>query len=454
MSSVYGNSHINIAASSARNINEGCFLKPPSFVGGFRARVTINGSSLVRDFRYFSEYDKSITWSYLATRGWTLQEKLLPARTIHFGDRGAFWECKASLATEFLPEGFSKIYAVPILDPHRKKDFRFWWMTVVELYSDANLTFDEDKLPAISGIARRSHEEEGMQYLAGMWRDQLELDLCWEATKLHKRPIWRAPSWSWASINGRVNMEDSFGLLFIQSNFLSVCTHVVEAKTTYLDNNPFGAVTGGWLRVTCSGLLLARLVQEDSVKLLLNNNTDFESSPELQFARDCLDEEIEKDAGIVYLLPIFGCFPETSYGQKGENEDKDDSDDDGKLGNIDSDQESSQENEQEGEHDEDDVELIKKAVVCGIVLRKTGHDPGEFRRIGAFKFWDGYGEEDDEDDEDEEKEETEEKKEGEDLCTLFLDALELHGEETARGICAEVIENTAHPGEKYVITII
>jgi hypothetical protein len=206
MSSVYGNSYLNIAASSAVNVHEGCFLKSPSMVDGLRVPITINGIPLVREFRSSSVYALSTTESHLSTRAWALQERVLPSRTIHFGRRGAFWECRTTTANEFLPGGFPNKLGRGLLNERiRTEHFASWWSDVVRLYSKANLTYPSDKLPALCGIARRAYEERGGHYLAGLWQDEdIEAQLCWRAMMPHARPAWRAPSWSWASVDGEV----------------------------------------------------------------------------------------------------------------------------------------------------------------------------------------------------------------------------------------------------------
>jgi hypothetical protein len=47
------------------------------------------------------------------------------------------------------------------------------------------------------------------QYLAGLWRDSLVLDMCWyrnDHGKTNQSPLAgsRAPSWSWASVDGPI----------------------------------------------------------------------------------------------------------------------------------------------------------------------------------------------------------------------------------------------------------
>ncbi|KAE8330145.1 hypothetical protein BDV39DRAFT_170814 [Aspergillus sergii] len=41
-------------------------------------------------------------------------------------------------------------------------------------------------------------------YIAGLWRNTLCLDLLWRGNRESELATWQAPSWSWASINGKV----------------------------------------------------------------------------------------------------------------------------------------------------------------------------------------------------------------------------------------------------------
>jgi hypothetical protein len=157
MTSVYGESLCTIAASSARNSTEGCFRKLPNFSGGLRARITDGGRKRVQDFRGDEVYELSTWKTHLGTRAWALQEKMLPPRTIHFGDRGAFWECRTTIASEYLPDGFPRQLVRPLV--RRKGKIEWLWPQIVRLYSSANLTFGKDKLPALSGVARLAYNE-------------------------------------------------------------------------------------------------------------------------------------------------------------------------------------------------------------------------------------------------------------------------------------------------------
>lgn len=59
----------------------------------------------VRRFYGPMDYARLVTYCHLSTRGWTLQEKLLPLRTIYFGDNGIWWDCRSQTSSEYLPDG-------------------------------------------------------------------------------------------------------------------------------------------------------------------------------------------------------------------------------------------------------------------------------------------------------------------------------------------------------------
>ena len=99
MSSVYSGATITIAAFSARNATEGCFLKPSVFSNGVRACVVKGGQSRVQEFvNNKLTLNGQVANAHLATRAWTLQERVLSPRVVHFSDQGAIWECMSFVA--------------------------------------------------------------------------------------------------------------------------------------------------------------------------------------------------------------------------------------------------------------------------------------------------------------------------------------------------------------------
>ncbi|KAF2998172.1 hypothetical protein E8E13_003312 [Curvularia kusanoi] len=68
-----------------------------------------------------------------------------------------------------------------------------------------------DKLPAISGIAMKIRKATHSEYIAGLWKGNLAFDLLWQRVTptpsdgdLHALETWRAPSFSWSSLNAPI----------------------------------------------------------------------------------------------------------------------------------------------------------------------------------------------------------------------------------------------------------
>jgi hypothetical protein len=122
------------------------------------------------------------------------------------------------------------------------------WYHSVSVYSDRRLTFEFDKLPALAGIASRIYDITKDEYLAGHWRRELERSLFWrlEIADNNGPPSrvkqYRAPSWSWASVNARTNFEFA-GTKYKQDVRTKI--EILDAIVDVDGTNPFGCVTGG-----------------------------------------------------------------------------------------------------------------------------------------------------------------------------------------------------------------
>ncbi len=79
--------------------------------------------------------------------------------------------------------------------PHRRWQH---WVYLVEYYSTKKLTYDTDKLAAISGIANGLQKVTGDEYLAGLWKEDLRHQLLWHVKDPeHSNRIqpYTAPTW-------------------------------------------------------------------------------------------------------------------------------------------------------------------------------------------------------------------------------------------------------------------
>ena len=100
------------------------------------------------------------------------------------------------------------------------------WHDVVIDYTHRRLSFPDDKLTAMAALASKFRQLGAGEYLAGLWSSSLITDLMWmvppaeRAIVPRSRPVhYRAPSWSWAAIDGSVAF-----------------THYVLEKATYEAN--------------------------------------------------------------------------------------------------------------------------------------------------------------------------------------------------------------------------
>jgi hypothetical protein len=78
------------------------------------------------------------------------------------------------------------------------------WQEMLNEYTRCDLSFPEkDIFIAVAGIAEKFGQYYDHQYIAGHFRQHLPFDLLWQ-NKGERSDQYRAPSWSWASIDGQV----------------------------------------------------------------------------------------------------------------------------------------------------------------------------------------------------------------------------------------------------------
>lgn len=244
----------------------------------------------------------------LNSRGWTLQERLLSPRTIHYSADQMYWECErdflgedgsvfdpsvfslnAVLERQRLPQpehGFASHNFVSMIEgfstrmEHPEGRWRGGWLGHVQAYSRRHLTHAGDKLPALSGLAALVAARTGDEYYAGLWRAHVLEDLCWRAYEAEE--TWegletgdsadmgwaytkkggivprlgtkicsvnvavppRAPSWSWAKLDGFVR--------FVPLDFTRIRAAFVSCKVEVDGVNRFGSVKGGRMTLSVS----------------------------------------------------------------------------------------------------------------------------------------------------------------------------------------------------------
>ncbi|EWZ48990.1 hypothetical protein FOZG_04454 [Fusarium oxysporum Fo47] len=192
----------------------------------------------------------------LSKRAWVFQERLLSPRTLHFALDRISWECDRSRnLTEYLPEGagndewtgFDCLYQSAYSIRERGNLFTFYYDLVLP-YTDRQLSHPhEDKLVAFAAVARRCVSWFGNDYCAGIFRSTMPHALLWEMFPegpIKRSKVYRAPSWSWASMDCRVNFNITDNEGAVLSNVADITVELVDPK------NQFGQVRSGSLTLT------------------------------------------------------------------------------------------------------------------------------------------------------------------------------------------------------------
>ncbi|KAL2192364.1 hypothetical protein P885DRAFT_47879 [Corynascus similis CBS 632.67] len=249
MNRVYSNSFCNISAGDAKGCHESLFASrdPNIFLPQLVELNVEHGDEKTQLFRVYdnSYWHRSVSRALVNSRAWVLQERFLSPRVLQFDKCQVLWECLEKSATETCPREIPRSLVgmgnlvfknlVPIVQPTPTgapnskflSKVRHIWTCLVEAYSACDLTVPSDKLIAISGIA---------QHVAALLQAQSGVP-----GKTSRPAQYRAPSWSWASIDGPVRP----GWSYTNHSLIKID----EVHLEYLTGDVFGAVTGGWLRL-------------------------------------------------------------------------------------------------------------------------------------------------------------------------------------------------------------
>jgi len=200
----------------------------------------------------------------LHQRAWTLQEHTLSRRLLIYGTNRLRWSCRTSNFSNGPEVAGSNLYSMAE-DLGRKfpseadiaklpfgEDF-ISWQVIVEDFTSRELTQFEDRLPVLAGIAARySRVVNSGRYLAGLWAGNLEKDLLWrrgEAEARMPEPN-RHTTWSLATMNARINWDDSpghseAGLLYTRPSIVLVDADVEPTNVA----DPFSSTKPALLRL-------------------------------------------------------------------------------------------------------------------------------------------------------------------------------------------------------------
>ncbi|KXH62870.1 heterokaryon incompatibility protein [Colletotrichum salicis] len=216
-------------------------------------------------------------------RGWTMQERLMSRRVLHFTEEEMVWECNSLTECECRRESNMSTRELAPSGTKSREGLYEHWRHIVREYAKRSLAYETDKMPALRGLVEKfqrvmqgvvGEDTNGKdEYLAGLWQNDLIEGLAWKpptpgdleaflkATN-HRRILnidWHqsggyvAPTWSWAHLRGPI----SYLYCRLSTPFIPFA-EIVEADVVPVNaNEPTGQVSSGF--VTLDGHLVRGL---------------------------------------------------------------------------------------------------------------------------------------------------------------------------------------------------
>lgn len=217
-------------------------------------------SSAIKDTYYLrSRYNtnQDINGSTWNQRAWTLQENAFSTRRLYFTQNAISFSCDLDL--HVMDGTAASAYGIEtaewsLLFANDKSDYHTEWQALTKQYSQRQLSYPEDRLPAISAWAQLLGQRLEERYLAGLWEGDLLRGLLWTCEAIYPtqsltkrmkfalKEKFVAPSWSWASQTERICYK-----------------HWSEGKTNYkilnievspIGSNRFGRLKSGHIVIS------------------------------------------------------------------------------------------------------------------------------------------------------------------------------------------------------------
>ncbi|CAH0058629.1 unnamed protein product [Clonostachys solani] len=224
MGDVFSNAYVVLVASSAKTADEG-LLTPRTVRRAVTLALPEGGAISVCPF--IDDFDKDVENSFLSSRAWAFQQKILARRSIFFTSTQIYWQCHRDTRAETL----TKIDC-PTSDINRERIFPWSYpgsrlkqiplhqvyQPIYERYSRLKFKLETDRALAFQSLEFRISEILNVDGEVGLFfsptglcrsllwrRDITEASLTRIDYQHFRRP---PPSWSWTAYKGPIGYFD------------------------------------------------------------------------------------------------------------------------------------------------------------------------------------------------------------------------------------------------------
>lgn len=222
MAQIYQHSYLTLAATGSSDSTGGCYSSTNAYMAKV---VTANfQEDRVSSINYrralphwwnpSEDNNKDFLRAFddelpLLNRAWCFQERMLSPRVLHFGPAELLWECMQTYSCECtrgirVYEGHNKRKHIESLEKASEEELSTRWREIVSEYSQLDITYPSDRLPALLGVATQMLALSPSRIICGSWESSLLHDLLWQASRQSRAPKCRPsglvyPTWSWLS---------------------------------------------------------------------------------------------------------------------------------------------------------------------------------------------------------------------------------------------------------------
>lgn len=280
LAGIYGNAFLTIAGASSSSADQAFLRRQPQpwepVTVSMQTRVyskqvdssTMLKARLITDLGVHAKWEETRrddTRDRWSRRGWTLQEQLLSTRLLCFSNTEMQFSCQEGILCECHSRlNIGRLFGDKAIAQMTSNEEAYrYWHKVLENYTSRDLTNPTDKLTAISGVASQVQRKTQSRYTAGLWVDNIHLELLWRARDpFDKAPsTYLAPTFSWGSIQG----EADYCCFRNGNDPFTKVAKILSIEAGARPEAPLGVVTSGRLEI--QGPVVEGIIQEGEQKL-------------------------------------------------------------------------------------------------------------------------------------------------------------------------------------------